>query len=199
MTNFTGTGISGPNGITVGPDGALWFTNTGNDSIGRITTTGAVSNFPGTGICNPNGIVSGPDGNIWFTNDCPVGWIGRITPTGVVTYFGSKDLGYPKQITVGPGGALWFTTPNDMVWRITTAGVLTGFDGSSKCAGCAGRARRCDLVHGVHDRAGVTGVGVFTIFSVPDRYNPFLMTKGSDGAMWFTNFGGGESGGTPPR
>jgi streptogramin lyase len=25
-------------GITVGPDGALWFANNGNNSIGRITT-----------------------------------------------------------------------------------------------------------------------------------------------------------------
>ena len=27
VTNYTGTGISGPTGITAGPDGALWFTN----------------------------------------------------------------------------------------------------------------------------------------------------------------------------
>jgi Bacterial Ig domain len=38
VTNYTGTGISIPEGITVGPDGATWFTNSGNNSIGRITT-----------------------------------------------------------------------------------------------------------------------------------------------------------------
>ena len=27
VTNYTGTGISSPDGITAGPDGALWFTN----------------------------------------------------------------------------------------------------------------------------------------------------------------------------
>jgi virginiamycin B lyase len=32
-------GISIPGGITAGPDGALWFTDNGNNSIGRITTT----------------------------------------------------------------------------------------------------------------------------------------------------------------
>jgi hypothetical protein len=37
-TNYTGTGIDHPNGITAGPDGALWFTSPGNNSIGRITT-----------------------------------------------------------------------------------------------------------------------------------------------------------------
>ena len=34
-----------PTGITAGPDGALWFTNSGNDSIGRITVAGVVTNF----------------------------------------------------------------------------------------------------------------------------------------------------------
>ena len=32
-------GIAVPRQITAGPDGALWFTNTFNNTIGRITTT----------------------------------------------------------------------------------------------------------------------------------------------------------------
>jgi streptogramin lyase len=32
-------------GIASGPDGALWFTNLGNNSIGRITTAGAFTNL----------------------------------------------------------------------------------------------------------------------------------------------------------
>jgi hypothetical protein len=38
VTNYTGTGINNPSGITAGPDGALWLTNTGNNSIRSITT-----------------------------------------------------------------------------------------------------------------------------------------------------------------
>jgi streptogramin lyase len=34
-----------PSEIVAGPDGALWFTNYGQDSIGRITTGGKVSLF----------------------------------------------------------------------------------------------------------------------------------------------------------
>ena len=34
-----------PLSITPGPDGALWFTNPGNNSIGRITTDGTITNF----------------------------------------------------------------------------------------------------------------------------------------------------------
>ena len=44
-----------PEGIAAGPDGALWFTNDGNDSIGRITTSGKVTNYTGTGIDVPGG------------------------------------------------------------------------------------------------------------------------------------------------
>src|SRR5262245_41200508 len=39
VTNYTGTGISQPWVIAAGPDGALWFTNIANNSIGRITAT----------------------------------------------------------------------------------------------------------------------------------------------------------------
>src|ERR1700685_1199140 len=55
VTNYTDPSISSPIGIAAGPDGALWFTNAGNGSIGRITTTGAVSNFAGAGISDPQG------------------------------------------------------------------------------------------------------------------------------------------------
>ena len=41
VTNYTDPGISVPNGIAAGPDGALWFTNNASSSIGRITTGGA--------------------------------------------------------------------------------------------------------------------------------------------------------------
>ena len=45
MTNYTGKGIDGPVGITTGPDGALWFTNSANNSIGRITIGGKVTKY----------------------------------------------------------------------------------------------------------------------------------------------------------
>jgi trehalose transport system substrate-binding protein len=38
--------ISGPEDMTAGPDGNLWFTNTGNDTIGRIAPNGEVTTFP---------------------------------------------------------------------------------------------------------------------------------------------------------
>src|SRR5438477_9708309 len=62
------TADSHPDGTTAGPDGNVWFTEYFGDSIGRITTAGAITEFPiPTAISRPVGITGGPDGNIWFT------------------------------------------------------------------------------------------------------------------------------------
>src|SRR5260370_14090212 len=54
--------------ITPGPDGALWFTESNANKIGRITTGGSITQFPiPTAAQDPEGIVPGPDGNLWFT------------------------------------------------------------------------------------------------------------------------------------
>src|SRR5438874_12969818 len=51
-----------PFGITAGPDGALWFTESGSGKIGRISTTGAIAEylFP-RADSSSEGIVGGPD------------------------------------------------------------------------------------------------------------------------------------------
>jgi len=55
--------------ITSGPDGNLWFTDTGTKSVGRITPVGVVAEFVVTDSRGSlGGITTGPDGNIWFTN-----------------------------------------------------------------------------------------------------------------------------------
>jgi virginiamycin B lyase len=60
---------SGPDEITVGPDGALWFTSNGlEDGIGRITTSGVITNCTSPALHFPEAITTGPDGAIWFTN-----------------------------------------------------------------------------------------------------------------------------------
>ena len=62
VTTYTGTGIASPQGITTGPDGALWFTNYTGNSAGRITTTGTVTNYPDPlQTLGPAGIALGPE------------------------------------------------------------------------------------------------------------------------------------------
>ncbi len=62
------TPSSVPQGITLGPDGALWFTETLNNKIGRITTAGVITEYTiPVASSSPQGITSGPDGSLWFT------------------------------------------------------------------------------------------------------------------------------------
>ncbi|HEX4061006.1 MAG TPA: hypothetical protein VHY58_08285 [Streptosporangiaceae bacterium] len=56
----------------------MWFTNRGNNSIGRITTTGKITSYTAASISELSGITAGPDGALWFTNDVNNA-IGRIT------------------------------------------------------------------------------------------------------------------------
>src|SRR5262245_4523867 len=67
ITEFTiPTSDSHPEGITVGPHGALWFTEFAGQKIGRITTGGAITEFS-VPPSFPIGITTGPDGALWFT------------------------------------------------------------------------------------------------------------------------------------
>jgi streptogramin lyase len=68
LNQFGSSALGSPNFITAAPDGALWFTDTSNNAIGRITTSGTITEFPlPTAGASPNGIIVGPDGNLWFT------------------------------------------------------------------------------------------------------------------------------------
>ncbi|TDC13306.1 virginiamycin B lyase, partial [Streptomyces sp. 8K308] len=75
---------AGPYGITVGPDGAVWFTLVHAGELGRLAPDGRVDRFPvGAG---PSLITTGQDGALWFSLN-QANAIGRITASGEVTTF----------------------------------------------------------------------------------------------------------------
>src|SRR5262249_21788556 len=67
VTNYQDV-INEPDGVAAGPDGALWFANYSNNSIGRISTTGQITNYTAPFVGLPVGITAGPDGALWFTD-----------------------------------------------------------------------------------------------------------------------------------
>jgi streptogramin lyase len=205
VTNYSAPSIEGPSGITVGPDGALWFPNFGNDSIGRITTAGVVSNYTDPSIVNPGGITAGPDGALWFTNEGTetetgaVGVsIGRITTAGAVTDYTATSMAQPFVITVGPDQALWFTNlGNGSIGRITTAGVLTNYfapdtDPTGITTGPDGALWFTNFENNSIGR--ITTEGVVTTFTAPSISHPDNISAGPDGALWFTNSEGNSIG-----
>ena len=120
-------------GITVGPDGTLWFGDgsTGS-SIRRITTSGSISALqgPSAGV---NSITTGPDGALWFTEYSAL-VIGRITTSMAMTEYPVPNPPTPNSypylfgITTSPDGALWFTDSfHTAIGRITTSGAITEY------------------------------------------------------------------------
>jgi virginiamycin B lyase len=198
VSNYTGTGISYPYRITAGPDGALWFTNLENNSIGRITTAGAVTNYTGTGISNPYGITAGPDGALWFTNDTNNS-IGRITTEGAVTNYTGTGINRPNEIAAGPDGALWFTNlENNSIGRITTAGAVTIYIGTG-ISGPGGIVDGPDGALWFTNTGNGGSIGRITTEGAVTNYTgtginyPGGIAAGPDGALWFTNTGNNNS------
>src|SRR5438876_10726 len=93
------TGAGYPSGITSGPDGNLWFTES-SGKIGRVTPSGVFTEFPIPTVDSyPYHIAAGPDGNLWFTEDLSNN-VGRVTPSGVFTEFRiPTPASYPNDIT----------------------------------------------------------------------------------------------------
>src|SRR5262245_52546467 len=79
----TSTDQAYPEGITAGPDGALWFAESrfGAGKIGCVTPEGVVRAHPTPANGMPHAIAKGPDGSLWFTQPrLDVSAVGRVTP-----------------------------------------------------------------------------------------------------------------------
>ena len=211
ITEFSaGITAASTSGIAAGPDGNLWFTEEGNDQIGRITPLGAVTEF-GSGIsvgASPREITTGPDGNLWFTERSG-DRIGRITPLGVVTEFsaGISLSAFPWGITSGPDGNLWFTeSQSNRIGLITPLGVVTEFNvGISLSAQPQGITSGPDgnlwFTEFLGNRIGrITPLGVVTEFStgISPSADPYGITPGPDGNLWFTEYTGHRIGRITP-
>jgi virginiamycin B lyase len=190
------TGASIPTGIIAGPDGALWFTESSTNKIGRVTTSGSFTEYPvPTASSSPLAIVNGPDGALWFV-ESTANKIGRITTSGAITEFQVPGLGQDLAgIAAGPDGALWFTNAgNNTIGRVTTAGVFTSFPlpqlettgtPGGIVAGSDG-ALWFTNQNGQIDR--VTTSGSFSAFFT-SQAGPVGIAAGPDGALWYTYLG----------
>ena len=135
-----------PQQIVAGPDGALWFTLA--DSIGRLTTAGALSTYPAE---RPYGICVGPDRGIWVTDGDSVRRVGGDV-------FALPKDSYPAMITTGPDGALWFTlNAAGAVGRLDVRGALELRETPTPRSGPVGIAATHDAVWFTEILAGQLG------------------------------------------
>ncbi|KQN21437.1 hypothetical protein ASE86_14525 [Sphingomonas sp. Leaf33] len=100
-----------PHGLTLGADGALWFTGKLSNTIGRVDRGGRVEHFvlPSIGAV-PIYVAPGPDGAIWCT-ELGASRIARVASDGTVTEI-EIPTANSRPITIKPdplGRAMWFT------------------------------------------------------------------------------------------
>lgn len=187
-------------GVTIGPDGNLWFAGTSSSSsrdpgaVGRVEPDGKVVEFGLQENSGAAAIVSGPDGNLWFTEP-DAGRIGRVTGSGVITTFALPDkASRPIEIAAGADGNLWFTERGaNRIGRITPAGQVTEFrlpgDNPRPVAITAGPDGNLWFAGEGTNRIGrITTAGAITEFPVPILNGSSEIVAGPDGNLWFSSY-----------
>src|SRR5258706_11690758 len=202
-----GCGQASLGGIAAGADGNLWFVDGGQDKVGRITQSSAITEFAlPSDVGGSYGIGAGPDGNIWLTTNA-LGQgrqdsILRVRADGTVTAFqagtgtGQSGTG-PEHITAGPDGNLWVTEFwSNRIGRMTPSGELTEFPIPTPDSGPRGIVSGPDhglwFVESAFNRtaiARITTSGVVTEFPIggnpSDQLQPTEIVAAPDGNLWF--------------
>jgi streptogramin lyase len=201
-----------PEYIVVGPDGNYWFTEEGNNAIGRMTPAGVLTEFPlsASGDKGPFYICVGPDGALWFTEERQTSQggnnVGRIAttatvsggltnagPTGLQEFPLTTANSNPQGICVGGDGNLWVCEQNaNQIARVTTSGAVTEFAvptaGSFPSIDCLGPDGNVWFTENVGNNvAKITPSGAVSEFAVPIAgVGPWAISAGQDGGIWFT-------------
>ncbi len=138
--------------LALGPDGAVWFTDTTNTALGRIDSTGAITEislaaFFGGGNGYLATLTTGPDGNLWVATESPTcglpqdyGWhcILRVTPQGQITGFNTLfDASYNNELAGGRDGGIWSSANGIFgpLQRTDTSGNLSFYFNPSATSG----------------------------------------------------------------
>lgn|GEM_PF-1470904 len=187
-------------GITAGPDGAVWFVETGANKIGRISEEGQITEYPVPtphAIDGEQGFIAvGPDGALWFNEDLAKK-LGRITMDGQITEYELPNEVWPlRAFVAAPDGTLWATSQgiNGIVKLSLDGQVLAQYPVPTPYSGIAGMTLGPDAaLWFVESRANQVGRltldGSMTEYPLPDPNSfPLRITVGPDRALWFTMF-----------
>ena len=197
----------GPQAITAGPNGTVWFAETTANKIGMIDTVSGTPGAPITVGSSPQGITYVPGGDIWFT-ETGAGKIGRINPTThQLTEFATPtSTSGPLGITRNPvDGTIWFTEAlTHKLGMFNPATITSSADiHEFTLPNAASSPKPVGIVYNPADgdlwftEQGSNQIGKFdpvtqkfnsTAFVLPDAAsNPFpsAITVDSDGNLWF--------------
>lgn len=196
----TPTAAAHPWGMTLGPDGNVWFVETSASNVAKITTAGVITEYSITAAQFPDDVAAGPDGKLWVA--CQNGKIDRINADGTGFVKFSAAVGAAAiSIVGGPDGNLWFTDAgNNAIGVMSTAGVmLHNYNGLA-----AGAINGFAAGHGIivgpdnnlwfteaaNNKAGrITTTGTVAEFTHPAGSDS--LTVGPDGNIWDSSNGSG--------
>lgn len=201
-----GCGKASLGGIVAGPDGNIWFLDSGHYMVGRLIPSGAISEFDlPANVGGPVAIAVGPDHNLWITTAAlgqgKPDWILRMGLDGAVKQYqagaGDGVSGTsPQRITTGPDGNLWFTEAfTNRIGRMTPAGALTEFpipgaqtNPRAIVAGPDGNLWFTEASWSHPAIGRITPSGSITEYrlDVPADVYPSEMVLGPDHNLWFT-------------
>ncbi len=189
FAEFPITPGSNPYGMTLGPDGAIWFTLQYSNQIGRITPDGHLEKFGVRGLVfNPTEITVGPDKAIWFVQGYSNNQLGHLSNGSVSVFEGASSA---IANLAAADGYIWFTEPaSNKIGRVSTQtfqeytlptpdseplGITKGSDGNlwftEHKGGKIGR---------------ITPGGVITEFPLPPgSTGPETIITGADTSLWF--------------
>jgi virginiamycin B lyase len=198
------TAGSKPNGIALGRDGFLYFTelNPSAGNIGQSSNGGTIKeiNIAAKGGTAGNFgvfIASGPDGNLWFTEQGAAPGIAKMDLGGSAVTEYPIPGSAPQFITTGPViNTLVFTDPgHNAVGQITTSGTVTEAPLPTANANPLGITLLGGNVNNAyfteHDasKIGIYNAVANTVTEVPTltaNAGPTMIVQGPDGALWFT-------------
>lgn len=209
QTNFPLGGNKRPNEIIVGSDGNLWFTEFSNNSIGQMTTAGALTEFPLPNTASspqPVAIAAGPTGDphVWYTTPTNggggLGVFGSVAvPAGTTTDFSTGGSNNGPYGIRALGSNIWVALQNaNKLYISNTAGTQVasspitlpaGTFAEGLAVGPDGNMWVAGFSNGTILAYGATApFSPVTIMSVPAGVGsePAELVAGPDGAIWFT-------------
>ncbi|MGZ3874336.1 MAG: NHL domain-containing protein, partial [Mucilaginibacter sp.] len=121
-----------PSGVTIDNFGIIYVTDSGNQSIRKITPAGTVTTVA-TGLNYPVGLVVNAQGTIFVVNQGD-NQVKTVSLSGLVsTLAGGTQAGFndPESITMDQHGNLYITdSDNNLIKKVTPSGIVTTLAGN---------------------------------------------------------------------